>query len=98
MKFLLVASKPDKLRDILGFTKAAVRQGHNVTIFFNEDSVTLLKKGSPVEMLYAELLACRASARDLDIPREGMISNARMSSLTELVELLEQSDRVVFLN
>ncbi len=98
MKFLLVASKADKIQDILGFTKAAVRRGHNVTIFFNEESVTLLKKGSPVELLYAELLACRASARDLDIPRDRMISNARMSSLTELVELLEESDRVVFLD
>jgi len=97
MHLLLVASSPKKLRDILGLSKAAVMQKHNVTIFFNEDSVQLIKKGSSVGALYANLLACRASARDFGIEQEHLVENARMSSLSELVELLEKSDRVVFL-
>jgi len=97
MRLLLVASTPRKLRDIRGLTMAAVRAGHNVTIFYNEDSVLLLKQPSQVETLYAEHLACRASLRDLGIEKEQMISNCRLSSLAELVELLEGSDRVVFL-
>jgi predicted peroxiredoxin len=97
MRLLVVASTPEKLRDIRGLTMAAVRAGHSVTVFYNEDSVKLLKTPSQVETLYAEHLACRASLRDLGYEREDLIPNSRLSSLAELVELLEGSDRVVFL-
>ena len=97
MRLLLVVSTIGKVRDVGGLSSAAVRAGHNVSVFFNEESVKLLQSPSQVESLYADLLACRASCADLGIGKEELIANARMSSLAELVDLLEQSDKVVFL-
>ena len=97
MRMLFVVSTQNKLRDIEGLTSAAVKAGHIVVVFFNEDSVKLLKKPSSVESLYADLLACKASAVENDISKDNMVGNARMSSLAELVEQLETADRVVFL-
>jgi sulfur relay (sulfurtransferase) complex TusBCD TusD component (DsrE family) len=94
---LFVVSTQNKLRDIEGLTSAAVKAGHIVVVFFNEDSVKLLKMPSSVESLYADLLACKASAVEYDISKDNMVGNARMSSLAELVEQLETADRVVFL-
>ena len=97
MRLLLVVSTPDKLRDVEGLCNAATRAGHNVTVFFNEEAISLLKNPSPVEYLYADLLACRASAVEYEITKDNMAVNARMSSLAELVEQLEGNDKVVFL-
>jgi uncharacterized OsmC-like protein len=97
MRLLLVVSTPGKLRDVEGLSKAATSSGHAVTVFFNEEAISLLKNPSPVEYLYADLLACRASAVEYDITKENMPVNARMSSLAELVEQLEGNDKVVFL-
>jgi len=97
MHLLFVLSSPDKVDYVEALTNAATRAGHNVTVFFNEDSVKLLKAPSRVEYLYADLLACRASSTECGITKDQMVSNARMSSLAELVDLLEGSNRVVFL-
>jgi len=97
MRLLLVVSTPGKLRDVEGLSVAAAKAGHDVTVFFNEEAIQLLKNPSPVEYLYADLLACRASALEYEITKENMAVNARMSSLGELVEQLESNDRVVFL-
>jgi sulfur relay (sulfurtransferase) complex TusBCD TusD component (DsrE family) len=97
MRLLLVISTVKKLRDVKELSKAAAKAGHNVTVFFNEESVQLLKNPSPVENLYADLLACQASALEYQITKENMAVNARMSSLAELVDQLEGNDKVVFL-
>ncbi len=97
MYLLLVISTLGKRRDVEGLSNAAVRAGHDVTVFFNEEAVQLLKNPSPVEYLNADLLACRASAVEYDITKENMAVNARMSSLAELVDKLEGNDKVVFL-
>jgi len=97
MRLLLVVSTPGKLRDVEGLSSAAARAGHDVTVFFNEESIQLLKNPSSVEYLYADLLACRASAVEYQITKDNMAVNARMSSLGELVEQLEENDHVVFL-
>jgi sulfur relay (sulfurtransferase) complex TusBCD TusD component (DsrE family) len=97
MRLLLVISTLGKLRDVEELSKAAAKAGHDVTVFFNEESVQLLKDPSPVGYLYADLLACRASAVEYEITKENLAVNARMSSLAELVDQLEGNDRVVFL-
>jgi sulfur relay (sulfurtransferase) complex TusBCD TusD component (DsrE family) len=97
MRLLLVISTLGKLRDVEELSKAAAKAGHDVTVFFNEESVQLLKDSSPVGYLYADLLACRASAVEYEITKENLAVNARMSSLAELVDQLEGNDRVVFL-
>ena len=97
MRLLLVVSTLGKLRDVEGLSNAATKAGHSVTVFFNEESTQLLKNPSPVEYLYADLLACSARAVENQITKENMAVNARMSSLAELVEQLEGNDKVVFL-
>ena len=97
MRLLLVVSTPGRLKQIEGLSNAAVRMGHEVTVFFNEEAIQLLKNPSPVEYLNADLLACRASAMEYDITKDNMAVNARMSSLAELVDQLEGNDKVVFL-
>jgi peroxiredoxin family protein len=97
MRLLLVVSTPGKLKHVEGLSNAAVRVGHEVTVFFNEEAIQLLKNPSPVEYLNADLLACRASAMEYNITKENMAVNARMSSLAELVDQLEGNDKVVFL-
>ena len=89
---------PAEKRDIVGLAEAASKRGHEVIVFFNEESVRLLAKGSGLESACGSLLACRSSLRDAGFRGEDLIPNARMSSLGELVELLEKSDRVVFLD
>jgi len=97
VRLLLVVSTPGKLSYVEELTSAASRAGHNVSVFFNEEAVKLLKAPSRVEYLYADLLACRASSKDYGITKDCLPANARMSSLAELVDLLEGADRVVFL-
>ena len=97
MRLLIVISTPGKLWDVEGLSIAAAKAGHDVTIFFNEDTVSLLKNPSPVEYLHADLLACRASTMDYQITIENMAVNSRMSSLGELVDQLESNDKVVFM-
>jgi predicted peroxiredoxin len=97
MRLLIIVSTPGKLRDVEGLSTAAAKAGHDVTIFFNEDAISLLKSPSPVEYLYADLLACRASAMDYQITIENMAINSRVSSLGELVDQLESNDKVVFM-
>ncbi len=97
MRLLLVVSTPGKVGYVEGLANAAARAGHEVSVFFNEEAVKLLKSPSQVEYLYADLLACRASSKEYGITKDCLAANARMSSLAELVDLLEGADRVVFL-
>ena len=97
MRLLLVVSSPGKVSYVEGLANAAARAGHEVSVFFNEEAVKLLKSPSPVEYLYADLLSCRASSKEYGITKDCLAANARMSSLAELVDLLEEADKVVFL-
>jgi predicted peroxiredoxin len=73
-----------------------------VTAFFTERSVTLLKKtrekgGSSRFPDGLKLLACRTSAATHGLAsRRDMVEGAEMSSLGELVDLMTDSDRVLF--
>lgn len=99
MRLLFVVSTEGRLRDVMGLSEATVRRRDDVTVFFNEDSVKLLRRPSLVESLYADILACRLSAKDQGVGKEDMVANARISSLAELVlyrvpdpELVQEDD------
>jgi len=91
------------------FAKAAIAEGHEVTVFCDIDATYNLLKGQlqagqttptgKMTQLVAEgvhLLACRESARvrGIDVKTE-FIEGAVESSLGKLAELMERCDRVV---
>jgi len=103
---LLVASSDKKstLDAAYGLASAAAYRGHEVTIFFHMGGISLLKASreanrlAPLISSGVRLLACRTSAKELGIESEcDLIEGAEMSSLGELVDLLDRCDRALFL-
>lgn len=73
-------------------------------IFFYSVGVRLLIPAPMTDQLASlaeknvRLLACRTSVKECGIESEGdLVEGAEMSSLSALVELIEHSDRAVFL-
>lgn len=104
MRILLVASTdtPQALDRVLGLSSASTDRGHEVTAFFNAESVLLLRpgRGGALRELISRgvrLLACRTSALDHGLTSGGaMVEGATLSSIGELVELLGECDRALF--
>jgi len=102
---LLVASSdaPSTLDAVCGLAAASAGRGHEVTVFFHMDGVKLLnvslRTGRLVHLLPlgVRLLACRTSARERGVEGD-LVEGAEMSSLGELVELMERCDRALFLD
>jgi sulfur relay (sulfurtransferase) complex TusBCD TusD component (DsrE family) len=84
------------LRHLTGLSKAAITRSHGVSIFFNEESVKLLLDPR-LELDSCELLACITSSQAVGIIEEKLIAGARMSSLAEMVMLMEKCDRTLFM-
>ena len=93
---------------VFNFAEAAVKLGHEVTIFCDIDAVYNLKASQilPDEEIPAgkiaqltekgvQVLACMESARLRGIVKKELIHGVKESSLAKLVELMEESDRVV---
>ena len=106
MHILLVASSdtPSTLDAACGLAATAVDRGHEVTIFFHMGGVTLLEASraagrlAPLISSGVRLLACRTSARERGMESEDdLIEGSEMSSLSELVEMLNRCDRALFL-
>lgn len=91
------------------FAKAAIKEGHKVSIFCDIDSIygltasqilpnqtTPAKKIAELIDKGAYVLACRESARlrGIDLKKESF-KGVKGSSLAELAQLIEESDRVV---
>jgi len=90
------------------FAEAAVKLGHEVTVFCDIDAVYTLKasqiladmetSASKVAQLIekgVQVLACMESARLRGVAKKELIHGVRESSLARFVELMEESDRVV---
>lgn len=93
---------------VFNFAEAAVRLGHEVTIFCDIDGVYSLKANQilPDEETSAakvaqligkgvQVLACMESARLRGITKEEFIHGVKESSLARFVELVEECDRVM---
>ena len=106
MHLLLVAHSDLKVvkETIIGLSRAARDRGHDVTVFLDGDSVQLVRSGranKDIERLTpggVRLLVCRTSAamRGLESLRD-LVRGAGLSSLAELVELIEGSEKTIFL-
>jgi len=106
MFFLIVISSdsPTKIKLVHRLASASILSGHQVTVFFFMSGVKLLDSSGNYEwsQLLIEagvrLLACRTSTMDLGITFEGPLSlGVELSSLGELVELMDRCDRALFL-
>ena len=105
MFILLVAStdSPETLETVHRITQATVSRGHRIVVFFNSQSTRLLgsDKDSPhlhsLSELGVRLLACRTSALEALAPKGALMNGAEMSSLGELVDLMADADRALFL-
>lgn len=93
---------------VLNFAEAAVKLGHEVTIFCDIDAVYNLRasKNSPggetPEAKFAKLmendvqvLVCLESARLRGVTGKEFIHGVKESSLAKMVELMEESDKVL---
>lgn len=97
MHLLLVISNPRTLRHMKGVAEAARRRRHRVTVFFNEESVKLLLDHANLRDVRAEMLACVTACEYSGIRQEDMAEGARVTSLAEVVTLMETCDRTLFM-
>ncbi len=97
MNFLFAVSKTKSVIHLMGMVRASTEKGHDVKIFFNEDSVRLLAQYPVLSDLEVEMLACQTTCRFMNINEEDLIRNAKMTSMAELVMLMESMDRTLFL-
>ncbi len=82
---------------LMGTVRAAKARGHEVVVFFNEESVKLLVQYPMLSELNVEMLACQTTCQYVGIKEEDLIPGARMTSMAELVMMMEEKDRTLFL-
>ena len=105
MLILMIGSTDSRAtaEKIVGLASASLERGHRVTVFCNAESTRLLEPGRveefpPLVFRGVRLLACRTSAQELGLASlADLIGGAEMSSMGELVDLVEASDRTLFL-
>jgi predicted peroxiredoxin len=96
LHFLLILSNPRVLRHVEGVAEAATGRRHRVTVFFSEESVKLLLDHERLRGLKAEMLACVTACEVTGVKQEDVVEGARVTSLAEVVTLMERCDRTLF--
>jgi predicted peroxiredoxin len=101
---IVVSSEAASTTDLFeGLATAAADRGHEVAVFFNAHGVRLVIAPGTGGLdsligLGVRLMACRTSVMECGFKTEkALAAGAEMSSLSELVELMERSDRAIFL-
>ena len=97
LNILLAISSQRNLLHLMGIVRAAKDRGHDVVVFFNEESVKLLVQYPFLTKLEVEMLACQTTCHFIGISEEDLISGARMTSMAEMVIMMEVKDRTLFL-
>ena len=97
MDLLVIFSNPRMLRRMTGLVSSARRRGHSVTVFFNEESVKLLLDHEALREVDAKMLACVSACENIGIKQSDMPKKGRVTSLGEVVMLMEKSDRTLVL-
>ncbi len=67
-----------------------------MTVFFNEESVKLLQHNT-LHGLKAEMLACVTACQYAGLKEEDFVEGARMTSLVEVIDIMEKADRTLFM-
>ena len=97
MNILIAVSTPRILVHLMGIVRAAKDRGHDVVVFFNEESVKLLVQYPMLSELNVKMLACQTTCQYAGSKEEDLIAGARMTSLAELVLMMEEKDRTLFI-
>jgi predicted peroxiredoxin len=97
LNFLFTVSNPRTLIHLMGIVRASTDKGHKVTVFFNEDAVKLLVQYPMLSELEVEMLACHTTCTMANIEEKDLIKGARMTSMAEIVMMMESKDRTLFL-
>lgn len=111
---IILSSSPTQFQNTntaFNLAETGVKLGHEVTIFCDIDAVynlranqilpdeeTLASKVSQMIEKGARVLACMESVRRRGISRNELVHGVEESSLAKLVELMDESDRVVAFN
>ena len=106
-KLLIVLFSPpmqsENTDTVCELAKAAVEEGHEVTVFFDVEATYNLMKNQVSSNKISELvkqgvkvLVCRESARvrGIDV-KDDLVEGVVESSLGKLAELIEEQDRVI---
>ena len=102
---VLTAPEENRMKTALGLSEAALERGHTVTVFLTGNG-TLNASQSSAETFSSTVkrliekgmiwLACRESLRQRGLASEGsLIPGVRVSSLAEMVETMESSDKTL---
>lgn len=105
MNILFVASSESSAtrKTVKGLVDTSLARGHRVTVFFSDESVRLVKADGDPELVGllkrgVRLLICRTHAMLSGLTAAGAFADGvESSSLGELVDLMEESDRTLFI-
>ncbi|MBN2335610.1 hypothetical protein JXL21_08620, partial [Candidatus Bathyarchaeota archaeon] len=84
MHFLLIISNPRLLRHVRGLVDASRGRGHDVTVFFNEESVKLLTDHAALRGIDAEMIACVTACQYMGITEDSLAEGSRVTSFAEV--------------
>lgn len=99
MLMTLVALTEKSLDRLYGLSKTALSRRHELIVFLYSQGVRIIlhEKFKDLEELEGlRLLACQTSLRECGLDPSNHLK-LETSSLSELVELMERSDHVIFL-
>ncbi|MGD0883414.1 MAG: hypothetical protein ABSA46_00815 [Thermodesulfovibrionales bacterium] len=100
MKLGILVNTDRNLDHIIGLTRAAVRKGHEVTIFAMDDGVRLLGKRSFQDLCKIEgasMCFCDHSTHSLGVSKQGISGEIACGSQYNNALMNQHADRVIVL-
>ncbi len=100
MKLGILVSTDKHLGHLVGITKAATAQGHEVVIFIMDDGTRLLEKNLFVELSAIEgvsVSACEHSTKEHDVNTESLPEKIVLGSQFNNAMMNHHADRVIVL-
>jgi len=86
--------------DVVGITRAALRKGHEVTIFTMDEAVTLFSESGYAGLCGLDgvrMSFCDHNAKKFSAPVEGLSDEIVCGSQYDNAEMLHEADRVIVL-
>jgi sulfur relay (sulfurtransferase) complex TusBCD TusD component (DsrE family) len=87
---------------VTSLVEASLERGHNVAVFFNDESVRLVRVGSNPNLVRfssqgARLVVCQTSVALSGLSSQGDFpEGVEISTLGALIEIMEDADRILF--
>jgi sulfur relay (sulfurtransferase) complex TusBCD TusD component (DsrE family) len=103
--FILYVASSESLETgetVTRLVEASLERGHSVAVFFNDESVRLVRAGSNTKLVGlsskgARLVACQTSVALSGLSsQEDFPEGVEVSTLGALIEFMEDADRILF--